>query len=295
MLRIDMLSVGEECAQAVMNSRGHGVCELLSSRGCRVSVVGSQRPATGARGFADSPGVSDIFRGIADWPSLPQLLHAEAVRVLDADGITGWIRRGGRMRRDGLLTFSRASTRFFECVTGIVTRSRGFWDLDEAGVWWVVCPSPIVPEIGPWPCWAVSYAGDPELLDPVARRCYRSMTVGGGLSSGWADGVDRLILRAQDLDRALDLAEILVDAVDGRGGCVLQPAGRHCGSAQELIRGLSELSRLALCAVDLRPSDEATWLQRRSSVVEGFELLDGQRIAVRTARDLGFVLEQFRG
>lgn len=247
---------------------------------------------------------SALARRTADWPSLPRHLHLEALRILRAEGVSSLIRRGGQRLENGLLTFNRASARAQEIACRILSHSPGFWDVDDSGTQWVVCPHSDLQETGPWPGWAIA-------LDTKIEWAHSLMGQPSGhlaedRSAEWFPTLQSLRqaaavrLKMQDLERALHWAGMLAASADCEGECIILPdnAGRS-GSPEsislvgELVDSLSELSRLSIGLINLRPDNEVGWLRRRSSIVIQFEVFDRERVWVKISPDLVPVLRKF--
>ena len=247
---------------------------------------------------------NSLFRRIAHWPSLPRHLELEALRILQSEGVSGLICHGGQRLENGLLTLNRASTRAQEIACRILSHSPGFWDVDASGTQWAVCPHSDIPETGPWPAWAIALTVNHELAHSLMDE--PSGPLAEDLSAEWFPSLQSLRQAAavrrqmQDVERVLHWAGILAASTDGEGECIILTGNAgHSGSPEsnillgELVDSLSDLSRLSIGLINLRPDSEVGWLRRRSSVVTQFEVLDRERVWVKISPDLVPVLHQF--
>lgn len=250
-----------------------------------------------------TPSTGDLLRVIETWPHLPWNLHLEALKILYVEGVASLVRRGGQHAENGLLTFSRASSKVPEIVCRLLGLSPGFWDIDDSGVNWAVCPHPIAPERGPWPAWAISFNDYQELLQAPVRES-AGQKLGDscgefGSISQFSRSEDSIRRKVRSLQRALDLAGVLVTGANDDGECIVElndniPYGiGESNTSRDLIGSLSELSRLPIALFNLLPDRDGGWIRRRSQAVTYFEVLDDQRVLVQISPDLGPTLQQY--
>lgn len=252
------------------------------------------------------------FEGISSWPSLTWQFHEKALNTWHAEGPARLVRDGGRLRRDGLLTFASASSRFSETVYTILSRSPGMWYVDESGMKWAIRVDRPTFEHQSLPAWAVSIGHDSELLDPILSGTLLVQSADYG-TRVWPPGLHgapdpiqfahqmRLIRRMRHIEQALSLATLLVRVANRQGECVipLVDTGRRSGSSfrssQELIEPLAELARLQIRRIDLVCFDDEGGIQRSSTAVSEFDVLAENAIRVKISADLVTVLHAFRG
>jgi hypothetical protein len=252
----------------------------------------------------------NAFEGISRWPSLTWELHEKALNTWTVEGSASLVRDGGRIRRDGILSFASASSRFCETVYTILARSPGMWYVDESGLKWAIRVDRTTCEHQSLPAWAISLGHDSELLDPTLRATLHAQQSGYGSGIRPAElheptDLDQFALQVRrrsrmgHINQALSLATLLVRVANRGGECVIPVAvtGRRSGSSfrssQELIEPLAELARLELRRIDLVGFDGEGGVQRSSTAVSGFDVLAEDAIRVRISADLATVLHAF--
>ena len=252
------------------------------------------------------------FEGISSWPSLSWELHEKALNAWATEGSANLVRDGGRIRRDGILSFASDSSRFSETVYTILAHSPGMWYVDESGLKWAIRVDRPTCEHRSLPAWAVSIGHDSELLDPIlcgtllaqpggyGTRVWSSQMSGATELLQYARQV-RLNYRMRHIEQALSLATLLVRVANRQGECVIPLVDTRCRggtsfkSTQELIEPLAELARLQIRRIDLVYLDDKGGIQRGSTAVLGFDVLADDAIRVKISADLIAVLHAFRG
>ena len=170
----------------------------------------------------------DQLAGVANWPSIDALMHDRSMSMIATQGISTWMCRGGRMRDDGLLSFTSVSSPALQILNERCASPDGILWTDTSGATWAVCPSRPAPDNTDRPAFACSWHGNAWLFDSGARRwaiqrLETRMTRARRPGRAWSQA-DRVSYahwaRARRQLRLVDLAMRLLAALGDRQGCV---------------------------------------------------------------------------